>query len=209
MDAIDTHEVGPGRAAGERARFEGLYRAHRGQVVSYLRRRGAGDPEALAAETLLTLWRRLDDVDPPELPWLYRTAGYLLANDRRARDHAAQVPGLLAADPTRSPRSGDPAALVDTGPNPALAAAFINLGEVDREVLRLVAWEDLAGADLAAALGCSRAAARVRLLRARRRLTAALSPAPAFSSTPTAPRPPAIAPGASAVPVTAVDGGTR
>jgi DNA-directed RNA polymerase specialized sigma24 family protein len=37
----------------------------------------------------------------------------------------------------------------------------------------LHAWEELRGKDLAAALGCSAAAAAVRLHRARRRLTAA------------------------------------
>ncbi len=200
MHATDARDVDTRAAAEDRERFEALYRTHRIRVVSYLRRRGAADPEGLAAETLLTLWRRLGEVDPPELPWLYRTAGYLLANDRRSRGHAARVPGLLAADPTRRVPSADPGVLIDGSPDPALAAAFTGLGEADREVLRLVAWEDLGGADLAAALGCSRAAARARLLRARRRFTAALS----------TPHPPAAAPAeVSAVAVTTVDGGTR
>lgn len=205
MDATDPRNGGPVDSDGaDRARFEALYRAHRAHVVSYLRRRGAGDPEGLAAETLLTLWRRLGDVDPPELPWLYRTARYLLANDRRSRDHAARVPGLLAADPTRRAMSGDPGVLVDGSPDPALATAFAGLGEPDREILRLVAWEDLGGGDLAAALGCSRAAARVRLLRARRRLTTAL-----YTPTPTAPRPPAASgPAANDAVAMTVDGGT-
>ncbi len=58
MDATDAGPVDPGSTGEDRLRFDGLYRAHRAPVVSYLRRRGAADPEALAAETLLTLWRR-------------------------------------------------------------------------------------------------------------------------------------------------------
>lgn len=161
-----------------RERFELLYRAHRSKVATYLRRRGAADPEALAAETFLTLWRRLHEVSGPELPWLYRTAGYLLANDRRTRAAADRVPGLLAADPTRAVPDPGPEQVFDGALDTGLVEALSRLGPPDREVLLLVAWEDLGGADLAAALGCSRAAARVRLSRARRRLTALLeSPA--------------------------------
>ena len=50
------------------------------------------------------------------------------------------------------------------------AAAFAALAETDREVLRLVAWEDLSSEDAAAVLGCSVTAFKVRLHRARRRL---------------------------------------
>jgi RNA polymerase sigma-70 factor (ECF subfamily) len=48
------------------------------------------------------------------------------------------------------------------------------LHESDRELLALVAWEGLAREELALALGTSRAAVRVRLHRARRRLREAL-----------------------------------
>ena len=55
-----------------------------------------------------------------------------------------------------------------------LLAALARLGPRDREALLLAAWEGLQGAELAAALGCSAAAAKVRLHRARRRLAAEL-----------------------------------
>jgi RNA polymerase sigma factor (sigma-70 family) len=48
--------------------------------------------------------------------------------------------------------------------------AIAALSERDRAALLLVAWEGLSTAEMAVALGCSRAAAKVRLHRARRKL---------------------------------------
>jgi RNA polymerase sigma-70 factor (ECF subfamily) len=36
------------------------------------------------AETFLVAWRRLDDVPDDPLPWLYRVARRVLANQRRS-----------------------------------------------------------------------------------------------------------------------------
>lgn len=55
-----------------------------------------------------------------------------------------------------------------------LRCAMARLSDRDREVLMLAAWEQLAPAEIAAVLGCSRSAANVRLHRARKRLLAAL-----------------------------------
>jgi RNA polymerase sigma-70 factor (ECF subfamily) len=51
-----------------------------------------------------------------------------------------------------------------------LWAAWEQLSTVDREVLALVAWEELSVADAASALGCSAPVFSVRLYRARHRL---------------------------------------
>jgi RNA polymerase sigma-70 factor (ECF subfamily) len=66
----------------------------------------------------------------------------------------------------------------------ALAAAFAELSERDREVLRLVAWEGVPLRDVAAALGCSTVAARVRYHRAKSRLAAKLDRAASFRPQP-------------------------
>lgn len=158
-----------------RCRFEQLYRSHHAAVVAYLRRRGAVDPDAVAAEAFITLWRRLDEVGAPELAWLYRTAGLVLANDRRSRQRADELPKRLGQDRAVSAVADDPADLLDARLDPNLVAAFRSLSDADKEALRLSVWEELEGADLATALGCSRPAARVRTLRARRRLAAAIS----------------------------------
>jgi hypothetical protein len=65
--------------------FTAVVREHSTALVRYFARRGPRqDAEDLAAEVFATAWRRRADV-PREavLPWLYRTAGFTLANHRR------------------------------------------------------------------------------------------------------------------------------
>ena len=67
----------------------------------------------------------------------------------------------------------DPSDLVSD--RDAWVRALGTLSESDRETLMLVAWEGLDNTDAASALGCSAAAFRVRLHRARSRLEAAVA----------------------------------
>ena len=145
-------------------RFRGVF-AHLGAVIAYARRRGSSDPDGIAAEAMSIAWRRLADVprDDP-LPWLYATARNLLHAERRDA-------GRSAASGTHEPSVPAP----DLHQlDPQLDRALRSLGPADREALLLVAWEDLAPAQAACALGLKPTAFRVRLLRARRRLRAAL-----------------------------------
>ena len=147
--------------------FDDLFRAHGAALVRYFLRRGAGDDaQDLAADVLVTAWRRREDVpEGAELPWLYRTAGYVLANHRRKGRPmpVAEVPEVI--DDT------DPAdlALADDQVRRALAA----LSPRDRQVLLLHAWDGIGGDDLAAILGIGRGGADAALSRARARLRAA------------------------------------
>src|SRR5699024_11044180 len=69
----------------ERDWFEDLFESHLDAVHRFLLRRGAGgDAEDLCADVFTTAWRRRADLpEGYELAWLYRAAGYLLANFRR------------------------------------------------------------------------------------------------------------------------------
>ncbi len=144
--------------------FDTLFRAHAGAVHRYLARRAdRSDAEDLAADVLAIAWRRRDDVpDGAELPWLYRTAGYVLANHRR-RGRPIAV-GLLP----EAPDLDDPAlrAVVDDEVRGALARMTAR----DRQVLLLHAWEGLDGDALALVLGVGRGGADAALSRARARL---------------------------------------
>lgn len=144
--------------------FDALFRAHARAVVRYVARRApAADVEDLAADVLATAWRRRSDVpDGAELPWLYRTAGFVVANHRRK---SRPVP---VADVPEDVDDVDPAdlAVADDAVRRALAA----LSPRDRRILLLHAWEGLDGADLAAVLGISRGGADAALSRARARL---------------------------------------
>ncbi len=85
---------------------------------------------------------------------------------------SADIAGDLAGNSTSA--SCNPGVLAGIT-DPALAAALGCLNDADRELLLLIAWEALSPAEAAMVLGIKPATARVRLLRARRRLTQALS----------------------------------
>jgi RNA polymerase sigma factor (sigma-70 family) len=145
-------------------RFADVF-SHLGLVAAYARRRGARDPDAIAAEAMTIAWRRLADVpvDDPR-PWLIATARNLLLADRR-RGGAAN----RNLDEVELPApAGLPLAVCDI--DPELEAALMMLSSRDREALLLVAWEDLTPVSAAECLGITPAAFRVRLYRARRRL---------------------------------------
>jgi RNA polymerase sigma-70 factor, ECF subfamily len=147
------------------SRFEGIYERHREDVALYVRRRVAADSvEDLVAETFLVCWRRLDDVPRDPLPWLYAVARRLLANHYRATARRPVAARVSVAEDGFLPIEGDD----------VLATAFARLGDADREVLRLVAWEQLSLRAAARVLGCSQVACRVRFHRAKRRLAVLL-----------------------------------
>lgn len=156
-------EEGPGSARDD-AWFEALFRAHATAVFRYLVRRGAGDDaQDLAADVLATAWRRREDVpEGAELPWLYRTAGFLLANHHRK---GRPVPVDRLPDQVDH---ADPAHLVVV--DESVRQVLMSMSSRDRQVLVLNAWEGLSGDDLAAVLGISRGGADAALSRARARL---------------------------------------
>lgn len=144
--------------------FEDLFRSHATALHRYFARRAPSDDvQDLTAEVLATAWRRRDDVPAEaELPWLYRTAGFVLANHRRK---GRPVPVEHVPDEVDD---ADPAHLVlaDDDVRRALGA----LAPRDRRILVLHAWEGLGGAELAEVLGISRGGADAALSRARSRL---------------------------------------
>jgi len=152
-----------------RSRFEAVYRAYRSQVLGYVLRRTQSPDDAadVIAETFLTAWRRLDEMppDPQARLWLYGVARRVLANHRRGERRRSALGDRLRADLGRSwsqPEHGE------------IAAAFGRLPEDQRELLALNAWEGLDYGQIAAVLGCSRNAVRIRLHRARKRFASEL-----------------------------------
>jgi RNA polymerase sigma-70 factor (ECF subfamily) len=143
-------------------RFTAVFaRCHR-PVLAYAARRvdEPADAADIVAETFLVAWRRLDALPAgdAELPWLYGVARRVLANQLRGRRRRHALAQRLRDE-------------LDA----RLAGALARLGGDDRELLRLVAWEGLDNAQLAAALGLRPGTVRVRLHRARTRLAHALA----------------------------------
>ena len=147
--------------------FEELYRATARDVLAYVRRRRAGDPDDLVAEVYAVAWRRRPDLPAPMLrrAWLFGVARTLLKADGRERRRDREVVVELAA---RAEPSADPAGARRT--TSVVAAALARLAPNDREILQLVSWEGLSPAELAVALGVRPGTARVRLHRARQAL---------------------------------------
>ena len=153
-------------------RFEAIFGATHSRVLAYALRR-AEDPdsaEEAVSETFLIAWRRLEVVPAEQpLPWLLGTARRVLANQRRsAKRRAPDGPHAhLGSVEVRDPSPPIPEGLAE---REAFAAAFAALGDRDREVLSLIAWDGLQAREAAEVMGCTAAAFSIRLHRARRRL---------------------------------------
>ena len=158
-----------------RARFERLYDATSHRILAYaLRRTTPEDAADLVAETFMVAWRRLDTVpegDEARL-WLYGVARRVLANQQRGQARQARLSERLRGEIA----AVGEAVVEQAGPpeDGRVAAALAALPEADRELLTLVGCEHLDRDQLATVLGCSKATARVRLHRARRRLAGLL-----------------------------------
>ena len=144
-------------------RVEQMFAEHARAVRAYaLRRVDAATAEDVVSDVFVVAFRRLEDVPEMALPWLLATARKIIANYRRADSRRERL--NLELQPLQA------GAWSDAPAGNALLTGLARLSENDREVVLLVAWEELTPQDAAAVLGCSRAAFAVRLHRARRRL---------------------------------------
>ncbi len=151
-----------------RREFRAVFEANYGAVTGYARRRCSepADADDVVAETFAIAWRRLAEVPPEPLPWLYGVARRVLANQRRGQRRWASLVDRLRREPAdiETPRdSGEPVRM-----------ALSRLKASDQEVLRLAAWEALSHQDIATVLGVSANAAGIRVHRARKQLAAEL-----------------------------------
>ena len=148
-----------------------MFAAHHAAVRSYVVRRAGGGigVDDAVADTFLVAWRRLDGVPESARPWLLGVARRVLADQRRGLRRRRSLSQQLAlASSTRI--AWEPPAQISA----ELAEALRGLTGHEREALMLVAWDGLTPAEGAVAAGCSAAAFRVRLHRARRRVAARL-----------------------------------
>ena len=148
-------------------RFELLVAELHAPLLAYLVRRTDRQTAAdVLADVLLVLWRRRDEIPPDAaLPWSYGVARRCLANARRgANRREALVARLVIVDPPRPVDGPEAADVVDDG---ALRDAMSRLTPPEAEALTLWAWEGLAPAEIAVALGVTPNAVSIRLHRAK------------------------------------------
>jgi RNA polymerase sigma factor (sigma-70 family) len=150
--------------------FVGVVQRHETAVHAYLARRaGQEAADDLLCEVWLRAFAARGGYDPARdnaLPWLYGIARNVLKEHWRAGSRPVLPPPPDGVDPWDD---------VDTrldaiaGARTVLAAIRA-LPEADRDVLLLVAWEELSPAEAALVLGIPQGTARSRLHRAREAL---------------------------------------
>src|SRR5579863_7023889 len=149
-------------------RFRRLVREHSAAIGNYIRRRlyplTLADLDDLVEETLLVVWRRIDDVPADaELPWMIGVARNVLRNARRRQYRRTSFESTLPVAPDEP--SAEDLVIADVSVRDALLA----LNDDDREVLMLNAWDGLDTHALGVALSITTNAAAVRLTRAQAR----------------------------------------
>lgn len=155
----------------DQARFDAIFREHFDAVLRFALARM--EPEAakdVAAETLLVAWHDLDRLPAAPRGWLLGVTRHKIADYYRSAEHSAKLTAKAAeAMPWAQPDPSDRIVEQDH-----LNAALARLRAADREVLQLIAWDELSYREAAAVLGCTTTSFAVRLHRARRKLREAL-----------------------------------
>ena len=151
--------------------FVATFRAHLAPLSKYLTRRvERSDVEDLAADVFEIAWRKRASCPAGmELAWLYRIAGFVVANHRRKQNRRGLSLPLLDNDAAAP--SAEDLALASS----SISVAFDSLSLPDRQILSLLAFEGLSVAEVAVALGVSANNASQRIKRARTRLSKKMS----------------------------------
>lgn len=164
-----------GEGVVDSATFTALVEREGQDVYSYLARRAPAEAEDLLGRVWVEAFAARRTFDPARgsaRSWLFGVARHVLLRHWRdlrsvPRDPAFATIGWDSWDEVDARL--DSAALA--GP---LRAALADLPEGDREMLLLIAWEQLTPTEAAAVVGIGAGTARTRLHRARARMRAAL-----------------------------------
>lgn len=159
------------------ATFVDLYDAHYDEVHAYCARRvGWADADDAAAEVFAVVWRRIDDVEARTArAWLFGVARGVIRNKWRSASRRSRLIDR-AAGHADQPAGGPESVVVRRSELEVVLEALSSLKESDQEILRLAAWEELTGPEIASVLGISIGAVHQRLSRAKRRLAGRLAP---------------------------------
>lgn len=162
-------------SVGDPVHFAVVFDRHFDPVHRFVDGRlGSDAADTLAGEVFRIAFERRDRYDmarPSCLPWLYGIANKLVLKEYRRRGRHLRAVGRLRPEVASHDVTGEIDARVDAHAAwPGVAAALAQLSEVERDVLLLVAWEDLTYDEVAATLEIPIGTVRSRLHRARNRV---------------------------------------
>lgn len=160
----------------DRELFRSIYQRMYPDVLAYLTRRlGAEEAVDAAADVFVVVWRRIGSVPDGNAarPWIFGVARNVLSNRRRASARFWRFLANYREPPGPEPENPE-IVVMRRAEDDGLLEALEHLRPSDRELLRLVAWEELPYADIALVLGCSRHAVEQRVHRALRHLATAV-----------------------------------
>jgi len=163
------------RAATEPELFGVVFDRHFVTIHRYLERRiGRDGADELSGEVFRIAFeqrKRFRPVHESALPWLYGLAtNLMLKRWRGERREARAVARLEAASHNGSGPDEGGGRIAATMARDRLLQALAELPAADRDVVVLIAWEDLSYEEVATALDIPVGTVRSRLNRARRRL---------------------------------------
>lgn len=162
------------KSPSDEAAFRSLYAWTFDAVARYCLRRLPPDiAHDAVADTYLVAWRRIDDVPPGEeaLAWLYGVARNVIRNAQRSGRRTQRLESKLRSHPAGNDPGPEPM-IVRRDEDRLLLESLEQLRDVDREIVRLRAFEELSFAHIGKVVGCSEDAAKKRFARAVRRLRA-------------------------------------
>ena len=162
------------RAAKPRTEhFDEVVHIHAGAINNYIKRRiyplPVTDADDILAETLIVVWRRLDDIPTgAELPWMLGVARRVLANARRSQHRRLR----RESGSLEIPQPGAEAIVLA---DEALNRALRSLSTDERDILLDSVWDGLSNSDIAVLYEITPNAAAIRLSHARTKFLQAYS----------------------------------
>lgn len=148
-------------------RFHALYEHSSRDLLGYLVRRTQSPEEAAdcLAETFLIAWRKRDQMPQDEAqarPWVFGIARNVLRREREMEHKQSRAVEALASE-----LSGTRLAIPAEDPG---TAALTLLSPLDREIIEMLAWDQLSPREVAAILELSPNVVRIRAHRSRIKL---------------------------------------
>ena len=150
--------------------FIDFYKRYYRLVLTVAQQRlvGHGGAEDVTAEVFRIAWSHHQSGGELSLPWVYKTLRNVVGNEYRRLSRRPEFEDLEMA------YSAATVPMQSVDDDVDIRSVMMELSLAERELLFMAYWEDLTRAEIAEILGCSEGAVRVRLLRARKNLSARL-----------------------------------